>query len=312
MQLNDRSGHGEGQLGERQRAVGQLEPAAQVRDDPLVFSALVALLPRPRRLNVADLALHVQVGESCLRQLEPAIQLKPLDDILRSRRQQHVRCQIDPPDERRLRSFNRQLHQIFEPCVVEAHVELDMPALDVLRANDGPLGGNRGLIQFRLNALEDRVAVRAVDDRLEACVQDHFLPGEVEREVGHFGGPLDFEPLEYSAVSARGRQGAVKPLDDVHVSVLEQIVAADRRKSGFVGMPRAERAGRVDHAAWDRIDQIGVEADPSRSPKSLIVSFCTSQTRGNLSGRREWISTRTELASMRSIRIGEGRSACGR
>ena len=43
-------------------------------------------------------------------------------------------------------------------------------------------------------------------------VQDHFLPGEVEREVGHFGGPLDFEPLEYSAVSARGRQGAVKPL----------------------------------------------------------------------------------------------------
>src|SRR5439155_25877411 len=79
--------------------------------------------------------------------------------------------------------------------------------------------------------------------------------GDVYAEVRRLRGAVDADSLEPAVEVAFRRQRPAQTVDRVQVRVGEVVLAVERRRSGAVRDPRAERAGRLDVAARDRIGQ---------------------------------------------------------
>src|SRR5678815_4489526 len=207
------TGHGKRELRKRERTPRQAETSAKVGDNALVLGALVAFLATAAPAERGNAPLHVEVRKPGLRQLKRAVELQPVDDILRPRGQHHSCRQVHAADEGRLCRLHGQLHQVFEPGSVEPDVEINVTSRDLL-GPDNRAGGRDGrVVQLRIDSFENRVAVGAVDNRLEARVEGHLLSGQVKREVRGFGGAIDFNALQHTVIRASGRQGATKALD---------------------------------------------------------------------------------------------------
>jgi hypothetical protein len=105
-----------------------------------------------------------------------------------------------------------------------------------------------------------RVAVGAVDDRLELRCQLHRLTGEIDGEVGRFGLSIDFDALEHPSVGTDRGQDAADAFDHVQVGILEHVLALHRCQAGFVRVPGPEYTARLHTATRHRIGQARLEA----------------------------------------------------
>ena len=149
--------------------------------------------------------------------------------------------------------FTASMQQVLDAALFDRDVERDVTALHVLRADHGALRLEQRLADLRVNAFEPRVAVGAVDDRVELRHQVDRRACQVDPEIRDVGRAFDFDPFERTAVPPFRREGAGNALDGVEVGVLERVVCprlasdADRRAA----RDRTSRSCRCGRPAWD-------------------------------------------------------------
>ena len=113
------------------------------------------------------------------------------------------------PDHRRLRRVDGQPHDVFEPAAIDRHVERHRAAVDVRVADDAALRDERRVEKRRVDFVEDRVAVGAVDDRVIRRVQRHRMPaGLDDAEFRRVGFAVDVDAFELAAELPVRRQDA--------------------------------------------------------------------------------------------------------
>src|SRR5207253_5345621 len=117
----------------------------------------------------------------------------------------------------------------------------------------------RGVAPRPVDPLEERVAVRAVDDRVVLRAKGNGVTDVSEGEFRRGRVAMDLNAFEFSAKRAFGRQDAGDAVEDTQVRVVESERAVERRLSRLARVPGTERTLRHDFAGRHRVGQRRLE-----------------------------------------------------
>ena len=105
------------------------------------------------------------------------------------------------------RGFDGEQEDVLDEAGVDGDVEADVAAGDAGGVDDFAVGHDVGVLEPRVDGLEEGVAVGAVDDGVEFGVERHGAFGDVEAEVRSGGGAVDDDAVELALVVADRRRG---------------------------------------------------------------------------------------------------------
>ena len=139
-----------------------------------------------------DLLLNLFIRKKSGSNLEGAVELQTVGDILRSGSDTHLRLHRDRSTQNRRIGLDAQLQKILDAGVIHHHTEFDVVALRIPRANHFAPRRERRMKKSRLHRLKISVAICAVDNGMKIGVQRHRMAARVEPEIGRIGRARNF------------------------------------------------------------------------------------------------------------------------
>ena len=112
---------------------------------------------------------------------------------------------------RRIRA-HRQPQQIFDPGLIEGYIEINMAPRFPLHAHHIPSRDQEGMQKLRLNRLQVSVPIGAIYNRVEFCMQRHFVPADLHLEVRRIGLPIHHNLVQRALISPLRGKDPTYPL----------------------------------------------------------------------------------------------------
>ena len=200
--------------------------APQVRQHFPDFLVLVHASSTPAQPH--QLRLHTGIGKLRFRQHELALQLQLVDHLLLLRRDHELRLQSRGAAQDRLLGVDRKLQQIFDATLLHVHVDFYPAPGHALEPDDRAVRDHRRVEKRRIHLFQVGIAVGAIDDGGEACLQRNGRTSRVDLELRRVRRPLNLDAVDGTVEVSRRAQHAREPLNGVEIRVVEGVFSGDR------------------------------------------------------------------------------------
>ena len=141
--------------------------------------------------------------------------------------------------------------------LIEGYIEINMAPRFPLHAHHIPSRDQEGMQKLRLNRLQVSVPIGAIYNRVEFCMQRHFVPADLHLEVRRIGLPIHHNLVQRALISPLRGKDPTYPFDGAEIGIAKGVGTAHWGRAQMVGIPGAKIAAAFDLAHWFGIGQHG-------------------------------------------------------